>query len=192
MAGRPSSTGISPEQRFRRLYGAHHLQVYGYCRRRADAESAKDATAETFLVAWRRLDDVPADDGLPWLLGVARKVLANQRRSARRFLQLKGKLAGVAADPGPVPEAMVVRESTIQSVLDAMGRLREPDREVLRLAAWEELSHREIGDVFGCSAHAVDQRLHRAKQRLARELQQAAARRTAVTGHEAIEEGGTP
>jgi len=64
----------------------------------------------------------------------------------------------------------VVPEDHVQTVLDAMARLRPGDREVLQLAQWEELSHAEIGVVLGCSAHAVDQRMHRAMRRLKSEL----------------------
>ena len=58
--------------------------------------------AETFLVAWRRLDDVPAD-ALPWLYGVARRVLANQRRSADRGAALERRLAGAERPAAPRP-----------------------------------------------------------------------------------------
>lgn len=176
MVGGSTLEDASPNQRFGRIYAAHHLEIYGYLRRRTDAETARDAAAETFVVLWRRLDDAPHDDDIrPWLYGVARKALANQQRSRRRFLALRRKAAGYAPDPAvvPDPEAVVVRAADIQRVLDAMERLRPPDREVLQLAVWEELSHDEIGSILGCKAHAVDQRLLRAKQRLEHELRRA-------------------
>ncbi len=162
---------IEPEQRFRSLYLDHYRQVYIYFRRRTDIECARDGTADTFLVAWRRLDDVPEGDRtLPWLYGTARRVLANQWRSRRRSDRLQEKLTGLGNSPEPGPEAAVVPEPHIQAVLDAMGRLSKADREIIRLAEWESLSHKEIADVLGCSAHAVDQRMHRARQRLAKYL----------------------
>ena len=162
---------VTPEQRFRSLYLDHYKQVYMYFRRRTDIECARDGTADTFLVAWRRLDDVPGGDKtLPWLYGTARRVLANQWRGRRRADRLQEKLAGLGADPEPGPEASVVPSAEMQLVLDAMGRLRKPDREIIRLAEWEQLSHADIATVLGCSAHAVDQRLHRARKRLAKEL----------------------
>lgn len=43
-------------------------------------KDAADAVAETFLVAWRRLPEVPSgEEARPWLYGVARRTLANQR-----------------------------------------------------------------------------------------------------------------
>ena len=162
---------VGSEQRFRSLYLDHYKQVYMYFRRRTDIECARDGTADTFLVAWRRLDDVPGGDKtLPWLYGTARRVLANQWRSRRRFDRLKEKLTGMGVDPQPGPEASVVPPAEVQAVLDAMDRLRRPDREIIRLAAWEGLSHGEIATVLGCSTHAVDQRMYRARQRLAAEL----------------------
>lgn len=159
------------ERQFREIYDAYHRHVYAYFKRRTDTASAQDGAAETFLVAWKRFDDVPSGNRtLPWLYGVAFKVLSNQRRSARRLGRLMQKVAGMASDPGPSPEAVVVRRSEDQEVLGAIGRLRPADREVLRLTTWEELSHAEIAGVLGCSAHAVDQRLYRETRRLAREL----------------------
>ena len=67
---------IESEQWFRSLYLDHYKQVYMYFRRRTDIECARDGTADTFLVAWRRLDDIPPEDKtLPWLYGTARRVL---------------------------------------------------------------------------------------------------------------------
>jgi RNA polymerase sigma-70 factor (ECF subfamily) len=173
---------VGSEQRFRSLYLDHYKQVYMYFRRRTDIECARDGTADTFLVAWRRLDDVPGGDrALPWLYGTARRVLANQWRSRRRSDRLQEKLTGLGADPEPGPEASVVPSSEVQMVLDAMGRLRKADREVIRLAEWEGLNHQEIGQVLGCRAHAVDQRLHRARRRLAKELGLETGAATAAT-----------
>jgi RNA polymerase sigma-70 factor (ECF subfamily) len=164
------------EQRFRSLYLDHYKQVYMYFRRRTDIECARDGTADTFLVAWRRLDDVPGGDkALPWLYGTARRVLANQWRSRRRSDRLQEKLTGLGTDPEPGPEASVVPSSEVQMVLDAMGHLRKQDREIIRLAEWEQLAHADIATVLGCSTHAVDQRLHRARSRLGKELGLAAA-----------------
>jgi RNA polymerase sigma-70 factor, ECF subfamily len=81
------------EHRFELLFRANYPAVRAYALRRSSGDSAQDVVAETFLVAWRRLDDVPAD-ALPWLYGVARRVLANQRRTMRRSEALGERLAG--------------------------------------------------------------------------------------------------
>jgi len=165
------------EQRFRRVFDAHHEAVYAYCRRRADEETARECASETFLIAWRRIDDVPdGDRTLRWLYGVARKVMANQFRSSRRRRRLTDRLRGLGAAPEADPETIVVRRAEDQEVLDALARLRPQDQELLRLAVWEDLSHGAIGQILDCSAHAVDQRLRRAEQRLASELRRAGHR----------------
>ncbi len=169
----------APEQRFRRMYRAHYHQVYAYFKRRTDAESAADATVEAFMVAWRRIDDVPAgEDALPWLYGVSRRVLANQRRGLRRKVRLDHKLFGLGSEPQQTPEAVIIRGSEIQEVLDAFDRLKPSDQEVLRLSEWEELPHAEIAEALGISRTAADQRIHRAFDRLEKEVHR--ARHTAM------------
>ncbi len=159
------------ERRFLQMYDVYQRQVYTYFKRRTNAASARDGAAETWLVAWRRFDDVPPSDRtLPWLYGVARRVLANQRRADLRFARLFDKMSGLNDVPDPTPETVVVRRSEDQMVLNAMHSLGFQDREVLRLAVWEELPHAEIAAVLGCKPHAVDQRLHRATRRLAKKL----------------------
>ena len=76
------------------LYDATFAQVLAYCRRRTRSlTDAEDATAETFLVAWRRLDDATsADSPLLWLYSVAAKVTANQRRDQDRLGRLIDKI----------------------------------------------------------------------------------------------------
>lgn len=162
------------EQQFRQVFDAYHRQVYVYCRRRADVETARECAAETFLIAWRRINDVPPNDrALPWLYGVARRVLANQFRSQRRSHRLISRLVGLRADTTPSVEAVVIRRAEDQEVLDGLGRLGPEDQELLRLAVWEELPHVEIAEVLGCSAHAVDQRIRRTVNRLGSELRRA-------------------
>ncbi len=165
------------EMRFREVFDAYHTHVYAYCRRRADAGMARDAASETFLTAWRRINDVPnGERALRWLYGVARKVLANQYRTRKRYQRLVVKVGSLGSSPPPDPATQVVRRAEDQEVLDALARLRPDDQELLRLAVWEEMPHGEIGELLGCSAHAVDQRIRRAGDRLAREVQKSGHR----------------
>ncbi|MEN8115172.1 MAG: sigma-70 family RNA polymerase sigma factor, partial [Actinomycetota bacterium] len=170
-----------------------HLDVHAYLRRRTDRETALDVLAETFMVVWRRIDAVPIGDAArPWIYGVARKTLANQRRSQRRSQALHERLAEQGSISPSDPATVVVRNAEAWEVIDAMDRLRDDDREVLRLAAWEDLPHPEIAEIFGCSAHAVDQRLLRAKKRLERELQRSRRRQRRADWARTRTEGGTP
>jgi RNA polymerase sigma factor (sigma-70 family) len=158
------------EREFEQLYEASYGAVLAYAQRRVEgAADAADAVAETFTVAWRRLDEIPEGESLPWLYGVARRVLANQRRGDRRRADLSSRLRSQPA-PSVEIEGQVEAEEDRHRVLSALSRLKEGDREILRLAAWEELSHREIALVVGCSEPSVAVRLHRARNRLGREI----------------------
>jgi RNA polymerase sigma-70 factor (ECF subfamily) len=156
------------EERFEGLFRANYPAVRAYALRRSPPEAAQDVVAETFLVAWRRLDDVPAD-ALPWLYGVARRVLANQRRTTDRGAALAERLAGsepsiADRDPGDsAGDAEILRV--------ALGRLPEPSREALMLVAWHGLSGARAARAAGCSRAAFKVRLHRARARLAAELE---------------------
>jgi RNA polymerase sigma-70 factor (ECF subfamily) len=162
---RPDERAARPAQQFTDLFEANHRQILAYALRRTETVvDAEDATAETFSVAWRRRADIPVGpDALPWLYGVARRVLANQRRGNERRWRLRTRIV-----EGSVGTHAGVEAPT--PALDALARLRPDDRELLRLVAWEELSHAEIGRVLGITANAVAIRLHRARARFAAEL----------------------
>jgi RNA polymerase sigma-70 factor (ECF subfamily) len=157
------------EARFRRLCEAHTVAVLAYALRRTSRDDAPDVVAETFLVAWRRLDDVDERSALPWLYAVARRVLLSQRRATRRQQVIAERVA--AAEPSVSLDAPG-EASGSRRLLDALGRLPEREREVLMLAAWEELSSGEAARVLGCSATAYRIRLHRARRRLRARLDQ--------------------
>ena len=148
---------------FEELFSRHHRPVLAYAlRRSASSADAEDAAAETFTIAWRRLADVP-DDPLPWLYGVARRVIANQRRSHQRGLRLHTRLREEAR-----PEAVYqTQDAAGDTALAVLSRLRPDDQELLRLIAWEELSHAQIAEVIGISVNAVGIRVHRARERFA-------------------------
>jgi RNA polymerase sigma-70 factor (ECF subfamily) len=156
--------------RFERLYDRASLQVLGYALRRAGSpEDAADVVAETFLIAWRRLDEVPdGDEGRLWLYGVARRVLANQRRGRQRRERLEARLRDeVAVVSAP---ALAGRPAPDSAVMAALARLDEADRELLTLVAWENLDRDQLATMLGCSRATVRVRLHRARHRFARLL----------------------
>jgi RNA polymerase sigma-70 factor (ECF subfamily) len=153
-------------QRFEELFRGTYPAVRGYALRRTSPEAAQDAVAETFLVAWRRFDDIPAD-ALPWLFGVARRVLANQRRASGRGEALHERLAGVGAQM-PDLEASVTEAEVVRA---ALARLSERDREALMLVAWHGLTGSRAARAAGCTRAAFQVRLHRARRRLAAQLE---------------------
>ena len=159
------------QQRFEEIYAAHYPDILAYIRRRTGShDDAADALAETFTTAWRRLDDVPEGHRARlWLYGVARRVLANNRRAESRRSELVERLSLQLAQWAQ----SVVPDGDHSGVREAFLRLNPDDREVLALAGWEGLSSDEIATVLGCSRGAARLRLHRARKRLARELQAA-------------------
>src|SRR5688572_29000969 len=147
---------------FRAVYDANYHRVLGYLlRRTACREDAEDLLADTFLTAWRRLEEVPLADARSWLYGVAGNALANHRRGEQRRGRLASRLAATASSPHQAHA-----EGELAWVAAAFTRLREEDRELLALAAWEELDPGEIATVLGCSRNAARIRLHRARRRL--------------------------
>jgi RNA polymerase sigma-70 factor, ECF subfamily len=158
------SDGGPAPGRFEALFHQHADAVLAYAIRRSDADTAEEVVAETFAVAWRRLDVVP-DPALPWLLGVARRVLANERRSRGRAealaLRLVREPVASSADPADEVDARMSTHAALEG-------LRPAEREVLELLAWEGLSASQAAAVLGCSRAAIAVRMHRARRRFHR------------------------
>jgi RNA polymerase sigma-70 factor (ECF subfamily) len=158
------------------MYRAHADAVATYARRRSDVQTADEVVGDVFLVAWRRLEEVP-DDPLPWLLGVARRALANRRRTVARERALRGRLGSLLPDAVTASQADTDSNAT---VLGALGRLGERDREVLLLVAWEGLTPAQGAAVIGVRPNTFSTRLSRARRRFEREL--AAGQAVSVPG----------
>jgi RNA polymerase sigma-70 factor (ECF subfamily) len=154
---------VRDEAWFDRMVEDTFERVLRYALRRVCNDEADDVVAETYLVAWRRRGDVPEPpEDVLWLFGVARHQLANMRRSARRRKRLRLALARERPTAGRAAD-----DPRVEAVRDAMRRLPEPDAEVLRLVAWDGLSHREAAVVLGVTENAVALRSSRARRRLA-------------------------
>lgn len=158
------------EHQFRALYCAHYRPILAYAvRRLGPAEDAADVVADVFTAAWRRIDQVPpAPDDRLWLYGVAQRIVAGRRRSARRLRNLTARLRAEHGLPQPlVPGA---RDATSDRLLAALDRLSPAEREALQLVLWDQLTHAEAAQVLGCSVNAVAIRMHRARARLRADL----------------------
>lgn len=150
-------------ERFAALYAAHYGALYAYGSRRVGPDAADEIAAEAFLVAWRRFDDLPSDV-LPWLYGVARNVVLRHRTKTGRHLRT---LETLHRAPVSVSDTAGDDDAALWT---AWAQLRDQDREVLALIAWEELSVAEAAQVLGCPAAVFSVRLHRARKRLERLL----------------------
>ena len=149
-------------ERLELLFTVHAVQVSNYMRRRVSrVEDVEDLTAEVFLVAARRIQDIPLGHELAWLYLTSRNVLSNWRRRSV-----------------PVPSEGITLDVALQNVpalervefLEAWGSLREEEKEVLRLAAWEGLSGEELGVALGISSGGAASALSRARRKLAGEI----------------------
>ncbi|MER6443117.1 sigma-70 family RNA polymerase sigma factor [Streptomyces sp. NPDC001185] len=155
---------MNDEQRFTELYRRNYVAIESYVTKRADPSSVLDVVADVFLTAWRRFADVPKGKELPWLYGVARRTLANDRRSRQRQLSLAELLD---FQPSRIsgerqPDEVIVE----MDLARAFDRLGFRDQEILRLTLWEKLPIDECAMVMGCGTATARVRLFRARKRL--------------------------
>ncbi|MGB7859286.1 MAG: sigma-70 family RNA polymerase sigma factor [Acidimicrobiia bacterium] len=154
-------------QRFEEIVGEVFDPLQRFLRRRLQPADADDVLSDVLLVLWRRLDDAPDGQILPWSYGIARRSVANKLRSEQRQTGLVRRLEAEpqmrvepdVSDAGPDPELTA-----------ALNRLGNDDREILRLWAWEQLEPREIAPVLDMSVNAATLRLSRARKKLAKNL----------------------
>jgi RNA polymerase sigma factor (sigma-70 family) len=163
---------------FTGIYEAHHAAIVRYgLRRLGDKDAAIDLAQEVFVIAWRRRGEVP-EPSLPWLYGVARRLLANEWRARRATPDWGSR---TEADEASVSNG---ESDTVVALVDlraALAHITEADRDVLLLVAWEGLSVAELAVALNCSRTAAKVRLHRARRRLGAAM---TARRRPPTIHE--------
>lgn len=157
---------MDAQSRFEALYAAHNAAVRTYVRRRVDSQDADDVVADVFVIAWRRMGDVP-EDSLPWLFGVARRVMANRWRGAARAAALRNRV--MLERPSYAPSVSMAPDSP-GKVLCALSMMRDRDREALLLVAWEGLAPAQAAMVLGVSPNTFSARLSRARRRFERAL----------------------
>ena len=156
-------------ERFEDLYEATYQDVLAYCRRRVPIDDADDVVSTTYVVAWRRLDEVlSADSPIAWLYGVAYRSIGNHRRGSGRLASLRKKLQRSPPKRVVSLEDEVEISENVSRALVALECLAPKDQELIRLAVFEDLSRAEIGAVMGLSPAAVATRLYRARAELRR------------------------
>jgi RNA polymerase sigma-70 factor (ECF subfamily) len=162
--GRPAAAD-SNQVTFDRLYAAHFERIYTYVARRRPAHEVPDLVAEVFATTWRRIEVVPPppEDRL-WLYGVAGKILSHDERTTHRRRALLGRLVQTHSSSSGQADTDV--SASVERLRDLIAHLKPLDREVVRLVAWDALTHDEVAQVLGCSANAVAIRWHRSLARL--------------------------
>jgi RNA polymerase sigma-70 factor (ECF subfamily) len=160
---------MDPAARFRAIFDVAYPALGRYALYRGVSKAdAEDLVGATLEVAWRKLNEVPMDDPLPWLYAVERNLLMNLRRSNHRHTTLLAKLPTAEATPATDLEPMDPDQERLRS---ALGALAVDDREILRLVAWDELTPSQASIVLGISSVAARTRLHRARRRLATQFE---------------------
>lgn len=152
------------EDRISELWRSYAWRVQAYALRHVDPHDAQEVVSETFLVAWRRLATLPGDP-LPWLLVVARNVVRNQRRAARRRNAAEEQLVRLER-VARATEDTVLTVSRRDALITALLRLAPKDREALLLTGWDGLAPADAAQVAGVSVAAFKMRLSRARRRL--------------------------
>ncbi len=149
---------------FTAMWEQYAPRIMAYALRHVDPDIAQEVLSETFLVAWRRLADVPGQP-LPWLLVVARNTIANHRRSGYRRAALQKELERLEriAEPASAAEVTAVQRAEVLAVL---ATLSPAEREALLLIAWDGLTPTQAARVAGCTTAAFHLRLFRARRRL--------------------------
>ena len=143
---------------FEELFERHALDVYRYISRRHIGNDSQDLTSDVFIVALQKAESIPSGSELPWLYRTAWNVLANAHRKN---------------DPIPAQFDLTEIEPDCADVVitnDQLSRswqkLPQKDREVLRLAAWEGLSGKELATTLGISEGGAGAALSRARANL--------------------------
>ncbi len=126
--------------------------------------------SDVFTVVWRRIGEAGSTTERAWIYGIARNVIRNHRRTLARQGRLTSRVGSLRHVGAADPSSLAIQGETSDAVLSALQTLRPRDQEILILSAWDELSGPEMAEILGVSTNAVQQRLHRAKARLAKAL----------------------
>ncbi|MBG6105372.1 RNA polymerase sigma-70 factor (ECF subfamily) [Micromonospora vinacea] len=157
---------------FAELFDQYARSVYNHAfRLTADWATAEDVMAATYLQAWRSRERVTAEGGSlrPWLLGIATNEARNHIRSNRRYRRMAAALlASDVTVPDHADEVAGRLDDSrrIAAAIDALARLRRPEREVLTLCLWEGLDYESAAEALGVPVGTVRSRLSRARARL--------------------------
>ena len=164
------ASSLEDGKRFGEIFERHFPQIYRYVARRLGPDDAADVSGEVFATAFRRrLDYDPArPDALPWLYGIATRLVGNHRHSERRRLLLLSRSAGARdlAATFDDADARLDAQRLGPTVMDAIRRLSPGDRDALLLFAWADLSYEQIADALAIPVGTVRSRLHRARSSL--------------------------
>jgi len=160
---------MKDDESFRRIYSSHVRKVTAFALKRCSPEDAAEAVSETFLIVWKKMDQVPDGvEALPWIYGVCRNVIRNRLRMNFRAKRLGSSLKQHFVEREPDSSVVEINHD----VEKALRTLKDSEREILQLAIWDDLKPKEIAIVLGEPQAAVRVKLHRARKKLAEKLPQ--------------------
>ena len=169
-----SAASVHDAERFATLVFRHGPAVLRYLARRLGPDLADDCTAEVFTAAFRqRARYKPATStALPWLFGIASRVVAQWRREESNRWRL---LAALPADAEEVSDESETDDRLTAQALrpvlvEAVRALPAVERELLLLVAWEHLTPSEAAEALGIPPGTARTRLHRARSRVREHL----------------------
>ena len=143
---------------FEELFERHALDVYRYIARRHIGNDSQDLTSDVFVIALQKAESIPSGSELPWLYRTAWNVLANAHRK-NDPITVDFDLTEIEPDCADV---VITNDQLNRS----WQKLPQKDREVLRLAAWEGLSGKELAMTLGISEGGAGAALSRARANL--------------------------
>jgi RNA polymerase sigma-70 factor (ECF subfamily) len=169
------------------VFDRHYSAVAGFLRRRLDRSVADELAAETFLQAFdgRGRYDVARADARPWLFGIASHLLSRHRRGEERRLRAFARAGQVLVEERGIDDAdgRVDAAATAPVLAAALASLGAGDREVLLLYAWADLSYEEISVALRLPVGTVRSRLHRARERVRRDLDRGVSSALSLSGN---------
>ncbi|MBI5303298.1 MAG: sigma-70 family RNA polymerase sigma factor [Chloroflexi bacterium] len=155
---------------FGELFDAHYKRIYVYAYRRVGSrEIAEDIAASVFEDALRDIKRLRWQDKplVAWLYRIASRRVVDFYRARRDHIALD-QIAARASDDNP--NDAVTRADEFAAVRRGIARLSDRDREIIRLAYFDELSGEDLAAMLGCSANSAYVRLHRALAKLRKVL----------------------
>lgn len=164
---------LTEPERFAAVFDRHCAEIFRYLACRLGPDVAEDATAETFLTAFRKRDRFSADrqDARPWLYGIATRTIGEHRRAERRSRKALGHADVLATEPFEEGAAgRVTAEQLSGRLTGILGRLSAAERDLLLLIAWADLTYEEAAEALGVPVGTVRSRLHRARKKARKAL----------------------
>lgn len=155
------------------VFDRHFDPVHRFVDGRLGSDAADTLAGEVFRIAFERRDryDMARPSCLPWLYGIANKLVLKEYRRRGRHLRAVGRLRPEVASHDVTGEidARVDAHAAWPGVAAALAQLSEVERDVLLLVAWEDLTYDEVAATLEIPIGTVRSRLHRARNRV-REL----------------------